>query len=138
MVKIVLILGPFIECAGLFKALVKFSSFRRSYGLNQIFRGLASLLAEGAAVVLVSDYGKGVVIDAVVEAARASGAVVIVDPKGRDFARYGAVDLIKPNASELAGATGLPVEIAPTFDAVMFFGNAVLLTYALVVARRGG
>ena len=35
-------------------------------------------------------------------------------------------------------ATGLPVEIAPTFDAVMFFGNAVLLTYALVVARRGG
>ncbi len=34
-------------------------------------------------------------------------------------------------------ATGLPVEIAPTFDAVIFFGNAVLLAYALVVARRG-
>jgi hypothetical protein len=34
-------------------------------------------------------------------------------------------------------ATGLAVQIAPTFDAVIFFGNAVLLTYALIVARRG-
>jgi D-beta-D-heptose 7-phosphate kinase/D-beta-D-heptose 1-phosphate adenosyltransferase len=64
--------------------------------------------ARGAAVVLISDYGKGVVIDAVVEAARASGATVIVDSKARHFSRYGAVDLIKPNAAELAFATGLP------------------------------
>jgi D-beta-D-heptose 7-phosphate kinase/D-beta-D-heptose 1-phosphate adenosyltransferase len=64
--------------------------------------------ARGAAVVLISDYGKGVVIDAVVEAARASGATVIVESKARHFSRYGAVDLIKPNAAELAFATGLP------------------------------
>lgn len=34
-------------------------------------------------------------------------------------------------------ATGLSIEIAPRFDAVIFFGNAVLLTYALVVSRQG-
>ncbi len=34
-------------------------------------------------------------------------------------------------------ATGLAIQFAPTFDAVIFFGNAVLLTYALFVARRG-
>jgi hypothetical protein len=34
-------------------------------------------------------------------------------------------------------ATGLAVQIAPAFAAVIFFGNAALLTYALVVARRG-
>jgi len=32
-------------------------------------------------------------------------------------------------------ATGLRVDTAPTFDAVIFFGNAVLLTYALIKAR---
>ena len=48
-----------------------------------------------------------------------TGAPVIVDPKGRDFARYGAVDLIKPNAAELAGATGLPVETDAEIEAAL-------------------
>ncbi len=34
-------------------------------------------------------------------------------------------------------ATGLTVQTAPSFAAVIFFGNAALLAYALVVARRG-
>ncbi len=34
-------------------------------------------------------------------------------------------------------ATGLSVGDAPTFAAVIFFGNAVLLTYAVLIARRG-
>ncbi|HAJ04352.1 MAG TPA: bifunctional heptose 7-phosphate kinase/heptose 1-phosphate adenyltransferase, partial [Brevundimonas sp.] len=62
---------------------------------------------EGADAILISDYAKGVVSDALIAAALAhaaqAGVPVIVDPKGRDFARYGAVDLIKPNAAELAG-----------------------------------
>ena len=33
-------------------------------------------------------------------------------------------------------ATGLPVGIASAFAAVIFFGNAVLLTYAVVISRR--
>jgi hypothetical protein len=33
-------------------------------------------------------------------------------------------------------ATGLPVSQASTFAAVIFFGNAALLTYALLTARR--
>ena len=33
-------------------------------------------------------------------------------------------------------ATGLKLSDAPAFDAVIFFGNAVLLTYAVVKARR--
>lgn len=34
-------------------------------------------------------------------------------------------------------ATGLPLTAAPTFAAVILFGNGVLLTYAVVVSRRG-
>jgi hypothetical protein len=33
-------------------------------------------------------------------------------------------------------ATGLSVDAAPAFAALIFFGNAVLLTYAVIVARR--
>ncbi|MCR5875719.1 D-glycero-beta-D-manno-heptose 1-phosphate adenylyltransferase [Phenylobacterium sp. J426] len=70
--------------------------------------------ARGAGVILLSDYGKGVVTDAVIaacrEAAAETGAKVVVDSKARSFARYGEVDLIKPNALELSHATDMPTE----------------------------
>ncbi|MFN7107320.1 MAG: D-glycero-beta-D-manno-heptose 1-phosphate adenylyltransferase [Brevundimonas sp.] len=94
-----------------------------------------------ASVYLLSDYAKGVVGDALIAsalgAAQASGATIVVDPKGRDFARYGAVDVIKPNASELAGATGLPVgtdaEVEAALDALL----AATTTKAVIVTRAG-
>lgn len=70
--------------------------------------------ARGAGVILLSDYGKGVVTDAVIAAARETaaetGARLIVDSKARSFARYGEIDLVKPNAAELGHATDLPTE----------------------------
>ncbi len=68
--------------------------------------------AQGAGVILISDYGKGVVTDAVISACRKvaarAGAKVVVDSKSRSFALYGEIDLVKPNAAELAYATGSP------------------------------
>lgn len=67
-----------------------------------------------AAVILISDYGKGVVTPAIIaaclDAARANGAQIIVDSKAHGFAHYGSVDLVKPNAAELARATNLPTD----------------------------
>lgn len=104
----------------------------------------------GASIYLLSDYAKGVVGDALLAsalaAAKKSGATIVVDPKGRDFARYGAVDVIKPNASELAGATGLPVgtdaEVEAALDALLAAttAKAVIVTRAgkgMSLARRG-
>ena len=74
---------------------------------------MAAALAalDGAAAVILSDYGKGVlserVIAAVVEAARQRGCPVIVDPKGRDFARYRGAGWVTPNRRELQEASGL-------------------------------
>jgi len=45
-----------------------------------------------------------------VVAARAEGIPVLVDPKGRDFAKYAGASLITPNRAELAWATGVPRE----------------------------
>ena len=65
-------------------------------------------------IVLLSDYAKGVLdgplAEKFINAARAAGKPVIVDPKGRDFTRYKGALLIKPNLRELSDATGLPVD----------------------------
>ncbi|MEZ5963798.1 MAG: D-glycero-beta-D-manno-heptose 1-phosphate adenylyltransferase [Planctomycetota bacterium] len=63
--------------------------------------------------VLLSDYGKGVltrdVIRAAVEAGRAAGVPVVVDPKGRDYSIYRGVDLLTPNREEAETATGIAI-----------------------------
>lgn len=91
--------------------------------------------------ILLSDYAKGVVGEALIAAAlkagRETGAPVLVDPKGRDFARYGAVDVIKPNASELAGATGLPVETDAEVEAALAALLAASTAKAVIVTRAG-
>ncbi|WP_395650687.1 D-glycero-beta-D-manno-heptose 1-phosphate adenylyltransferase [Brevundimonas sp.] len=95
----------------------------------------------GASAILLSDYDKGVVTERLIRsalwAAEASGAPVIVDPKGRDFARYGAVTVIKPNASELAGATGLPVETDAEIEAALTALLEAMTAKAIVVTRAG-
>ena len=69
--------------------------------------------AMGAGAILLSDYGKGVATEAVIAAclgaAKAQGAILIVDSKARGFAHYGGVDIVKPNAAELGRATDLPI-----------------------------
>jgi D-beta-D-heptose 7-phosphate kinase/D-beta-D-heptose 1-phosphate adenosyltransferase len=94
-----------------------------------------------ASAYLLSDYAKGVVSDLVIgqalAAAEKTGAAVVVDPKGRDFARYGAVDLIKPNASELSGATGLPVESDAEVEAALKALLHATTVKAVVVTRAG-
>jgi len=73
---------------------------------------LIGFAAADAGAILVSDYGKGVVTDTVIAAclaaARATRAPLIVDSKARSFVRFGEADVVKPNAAELAHATGLP------------------------------
>jgi D-beta-D-heptose 7-phosphate kinase/D-beta-D-heptose 1-phosphate adenosyltransferase len=106
--------------------------------------------AKDAGVILLSDYGKGVVTDAVIaacrDAAAESGGKLVVDSKARSFARYGAVDMIKPNAAELAHATDLPTEtdaqIALALESALLLwdARAILVTRAskgISLAVRG-
>lgn len=62
----------------------------------------------GAALVLLSDYAKGVLSGGLcprlIAAARARGLPVLVDPKGDDFGRYRGAAMITPNRPELARA----------------------------------
>ena len=64
----------------------------------------------GCDVVVLSDYGKGVlsdpVIHSVIKKAGEHGKPVIVDPKGQNFGRYSGADFVTPNSAELALASG--------------------------------
>jgi rfaE bifunctional protein kinase chain/domain len=59
--------------------------------------------------VLFSDYGKGGLahITQMIAQARSAGKVVLVDPKGTDYARYNNATVITPNRAELEQVIGI-------------------------------
>jgi D-beta-D-heptose 7-phosphate kinase/D-beta-D-heptose 1-phosphate adenosyltransferase len=63
-------------------------------------------------VVLLSDYGKGVLTDKVITevlaAAREYGLPAMVDPKRRDWSAYRGATFVTPNRTELSLATAMP------------------------------
>jgi D-beta-D-heptose 7-phosphate kinase/D-beta-D-heptose 1-phosphate adenosyltransferase len=93
---------------------------------GQLVRRAEEALRDHAVLVL-SDYGKGVLgaedTGALIGAARAKGAKVVVDPKGRDYARYAGASVLTPNRRELTDATGLPTG---TDDEVAAAGRALI------------
>jgi D-beta-D-heptose 7-phosphate kinase/D-beta-D-heptose 1-phosphate adenosyltransferase len=95
--------------------------------------------AQGAGVILLSDYAKGAVTPAVVEAclraARGVGAKLIVDAKARSLIKYGAVDLIKPNALELHILTGLPTDTDEQIEAALSQVLNACAAKAILVTR---
>jgi D-beta-D-heptose 7-phosphate kinase / D-beta-D-heptose 1-phosphate adenosyltransferase len=69
-----------------------------------------SLALRDAAVVVLSDYAKGVLSDSVTRAAidiaRRAGKTIIVDPKSKDLSRYQGATVLTPNRLELQQACG--------------------------------
>jgi len=67
----------------------------------------AQLLPQQQAI-LFSDYGKGGLahIPAMIQAARAAGKPVLIDPKGDDYTRYRGATVITPNRAELQEVVG--------------------------------
>ena len=115
-----------------------------------LVRAIRDVSADAGAI-LLSDYGKGVVSEAVIraclDAAKARGTILIVDSKARSFAKYGAADIIKPNAAELARATDMATDTDAEIEAAVARAfelcpcRAILVTRSekgLSLAQRGG
>jgi D-beta-D-heptose 7-phosphate kinase/D-beta-D-heptose 1-phosphate adenosyltransferase len=62
----------------------------------------------GCGAVVISDYGKGTLksLGALIDAARAAGKPVLVDPKRTDFSVYAGASLITPNLNEFEAVVG--------------------------------
>lgn len=84
-------------------------------------------------VVAISDYGKGfltpMLLNAVINHAKAMGICVITDPKGHDFAKYYGTTLIKPNLSEAYIAANVPLHAAlePVATKILHMTGAEML-----------
>ena len=65
-------------------------------------------------VILLSDYGKGVLTDKVtstlIELANLNGIKVLVDPKGSDYSKYKGAFLLTPNKKEASEATNTNIK----------------------------
>ncbi len=61
-----------------------------------------------ANVIILSDYGKGTLVDApqLIRAARAINTPIFVDPKGHDFRKYQGATIITPNLTEFEAVVG--------------------------------
>ncbi|RAU23354.1 bifunctional heptose 7-phosphate kinase/heptose 1-phosphate adenyltransferase [Paramagnetospirillum kuznetsovii] len=74
----------------------------------------ADRLLDKAGVMVLSDYGKGVLAPPVtaelIARARAKGKKIVVDPKGSDYAIYAGATIVTPNRKELFEATAMPVD----------------------------
>ena len=82
-------------------------------------------------VTVLSDYRKGLLTGELpaqlIAAAREAGRTVIVDPKGPDYSRYAGADIIMPNRTDLAEATGMRVD-----------GEAAVVAAATALRQRHG
>lgn len=109
--------------------------------LETLSNSLVSAVSDdGCGALVLSDYGKGVLSDAVIAAAiaaaRSAGLPVIVDPKGTDFSRYRGASVLTPNRRELAEATRMPVDSDAEVEAA---ARALLEDCGIeaVIATRG-
>ncbi len=73
-------------------------------------------LVEHVDVVAISDYAKGFLsrrlLSALIQAGRAAGKPVIIDPKGVDYTKYRGATLVKPNLKEALEASGSDESVA--------------------------
>ncbi|MDO8607114.1 MAG: D-glycero-beta-D-manno-heptose-7-phosphate kinase [Phaeospirillum sp.] len=98
---------------------------------DQLLTRADRLLAK-AGVMVLSDYGKGVLAPMIagelIRRAKAQGKKVVVDPKGADYSIYAGATIVTPNRKELFEATGMPVD---GDDAVIAAARHLIATCAL-------
>ncbi|MBL4537093.1 MAG: D-glycero-beta-D-manno-heptose 1-phosphate adenylyltransferase [Oceanicaulis sp.] len=97
---------------------------------------------EESDILIVSDYGRGVVtrelVQAAIALAREAGKPVSVDPRGHDYSRYDGASIIKPNAGELEAETGLTVSSDDDAATALIALKAQLSRTEAVMVTRGG
>ncbi|MFC2491679.1 MAG: D-glycero-beta-D-manno-heptose-7-phosphate kinase [Campylobacter curvus] len=94
-------------------------------------------------VVLLSDYGKGVLSDKVcqdiINECVRLGIPVLIDPKGNDYSKYKNATLLTPNRKEASEATGIAIKNTSDLRAViMKLKNELNLKYSIVTLSEEG
>lgn len=94
-------------------------------------------------VVIVSDYGKGLITKSlmavIVESAKKHGKITMADPKGLDYSKYSGVTMITPNRKEAALAAGVEItDNSSLIDAGTKIINSFDIEKLLVTCGKDG
>lgn len=110
--------------------------------MQKILTSLASTIAKYDAVIL-SDYGKGVLTQelsqGIIRLAKKHNVKVLVDPKGKDFAKYRGAYLLTPNKKEAILATGIDIKDEESLKrALIALKNECDLDVSLITLSEDG
>ena len=85
---------------------------------NQLIRHVQEALKAQPAMVILSDYAKGLLstdsCQSIIDACKRLNIPVIADPKGRNYSKYRGVNALTPNKKETAEACGVAMEETET------------------------
>ena len=94
-------------------------------------------------LVILSDYGKGVLSDeliaAAIERAKTHSIPVLVDPKGNDYRKYRGATLVTPNKLEAEQASGMKIDGEESLDrAAQSMGDRCELDAVVITLGKDG
>jgi D-beta-D-heptose 7-phosphate kinase/D-beta-D-heptose 1-phosphate adenosyltransferase len=108
--------------------------------VQRVLDAMVPLIRRADAVVL-EDYNKGVLVPAVItaaiDAARARGVPVVVDPKFRNLFAYRGATIFKPNRRELESALGATVSLDDEGALPLTFERLGVEHLLLTLGERG-
>ena len=110
---------------------------------NQLQALIAKQLQQRPAIVILSDYAKGVLGPAlcqdVIRESKRLGIPVLVDPKGRDYSKYRGATALTPNKRETAEACGASMDDhAALLTAAMHLRDGLDLAFLAVTRGEEG
>ncbi len=94
-------------------------------------------------IVLLSDYGKGVLTTSLsrqlIDTANRADRKVLVDPKGKDYSKYSGAYLLTPNKKEASEASGITIDSdAALQDAITLLKQQCDLDVSLITLSEEG
>ena len=94
-------------------------------------------------VILLSDYGKGVLTDnltkSLISISNDSGKKILIDPKGDNYKKYKNAYLLTPNKKEASNATKINInDNASLFDAIVKLKSSYSLDVSLITLSDKG
>lgn len=109
---------------------------------EQVTQAIQAALQQGPALVILSDYAKGLlteqVCQQVISYGRKHNIPVLVDPKGRSYDKYRGATALTPNKKETAEACDTQVNDAALIDKARALKTAVSLDFLAVTRGEEG
>lgn len=110
---------------------------------NQLLSSVTKALNRQPAMVILSDYAKGVLSESsckiIIAQCKQLGIPVIADPKGRDYSKYKGANTLTPNKKETAEACGVNIDHTETLlDAAEQLKKSLDLDFLAVTRGEEG